>query len=311
MKDTLLLTGFGYEAEICAQRGANLVALRKPELGMDVLRTPRTLDTFFQTNPYLWGIPILFPPNRISGACFEFERREYRFPMNEPEIGNFIHGVLHETALPCIRSSPTEAEFLFDADETHPYMTFPHAFQMRVLYRLTPDGIQQRISITNCSASNMPVALGFHTTFRLPFVSEGDVQDVRLCLGVEREYVRNMDTFLPTGEVLSEFPLRSALLEGTVVPANHTLSRHYDMDSSRRMILKDAAKQMQIVYQADESYRFWMVYNGGSKDFLCVEPQTWLNNCPNAPFDRKAMGFRFICPGQTLTYKTSISLQRM
>ena len=88
------LSAFGYEAEICPERGANLISLTRPELHMSSLRTPSSLEDFTKSNPYLWGVPVLLPPNRISGAKFEFEGREYVFPMNEPTIGNFIHGML-------------------------------------------------------------------------------------------------------------------------------------------------------------------------------------------------------------------------
>ena len=114
------LSAFGYEAEICPERGANLVSLTKPELKMRSLRTPDSLDDFTNFNPYLWGVPVLLPPNRISGAKFEFEGREYVFPMNEPAIGNFIHGMLHETALPCTEQAFDHAEFIFRATKDQP-----------------------------------------------------------------------------------------------------------------------------------------------------------------------------------------------
>ena len=56
------LSAFGYEAEICPERGANLVSLTKPELKMRSLRTPDSLDDFTNFNPYLWGVPVLLPP---------------------------------------------------------------------------------------------------------------------------------------------------------------------------------------------------------------------------------------------------------
>ena len=80
------------------------------------------------------------------------------------------------------------------------------------------------------------------------------------------------------------------------------------MDESREMRLMDLERGVQIIYRALEPYAYWMIYNGGSKDFLCVEPQTWVNNCPNAPFDRDKTGFAFIRPGETKTYETIFAL---
>ena len=84
----------GYEAKINASRGANCISLTYPEKGVSVLREPdysAPLD-----NPYLYGMPVLFPQNRISGGKFEFEGRVYDFGINEPNTGCFIHGTLHE-----------------------------------------------------------------------------------------------------------------------------------------------------------------------------------------------------------------------
>lgn len=305
---TVHLSAHGYEADILPERGANLAALTRPALGLSSVRTPASLESFTTENPYLWGIPILLPPNRISGAQFTFEGRTYRFPMNEPAIGNFIHGMLHETPVLCVEQAADHAVFLFRATAEQPYMTFPHAFTLRIAFALEEDGLHQRITVTNDSTQNMPFALGFHTTFALPFVQGGRVEDVRLKLGVAEEIVRNMDTFLPTGEVIAASPLRQALLQGTLQPCMHTISRHFAMDASREMRLTDAVRGVQLIYRAQPPYAYWMLYNGGRKDLLCVEPQTWVNNCPNAPFDREKTGFRFLTPGESRTYETQLTL---
>ena len=308
---TVHLSAFGYEAEICPERGANLISLTRPELNMRSLRTPGSLEDFTQSNPYLWGVPVLLPPNRISGAKFEFEGREYVFPMNEPAIGNFIHGMLHETALPCVEQSASHAEFLFHATRERPYMTFPHAFTLRIRFELREDGMHQIIAVVNDSEQNMPFALGFHTTFGLPFVEGGRPEYVRLKLGVGDEIERNMDTFLPTGGVIADSPMRQEMLNGTFRPCEHVISRHFAMDESREMRLMDAEHGVQLIYRALPPYAYWMVDNCGSREFLCVEPQTWVNNCPNTPFDREKTGFAFVAPGETRTYDTTFTLTRM
>ena len=39
-----------------------------------------------------------------------------------------------------------------------------------------------------------------------------------------------------------------------------------------------------------------------------MEPQTGVNNCPNAPFDREKTGFQFLTPGESRTYETQLTL---
>lgn len=82
-----------YTAVITPSRGANCVSLRNTEYGAVILRElPMGAKP---DNPYLYGMPVLFPVNRISGGRFEFEGREYIFPINEPNTGCHIHGTLH------------------------------------------------------------------------------------------------------------------------------------------------------------------------------------------------------------------------
>ena len=61
-----------YIAQINVSRGANCISLRHEGYGAKILREPEytRLD-----NPYLYGMPILYPNNRISGGRFSFENR--------------------------------------------------------------------------------------------------------------------------------------------------------------------------------------------------------------------------------------------
>ena len=81
-----------YTAEINLSRGANCISLRNRKYGAVILREPdysKELD-----NPYLYGMPILYPVNRISGGKFEFEGREYVFPINEFVSINQMENIL-------------------------------------------------------------------------------------------------------------------------------------------------------------------------------------------------------------------------
>ena len=77
-----------YSAKINITRGANCISLKNSKYNASVLREPdysKPLD-----NPYLYGMPILYPVNRISGGSFMFDCRRYTFPINEPNfIGRF------------------------------------------------------------------------------------------------------------------------------------------------------------------------------------------------------------------------------
>ncbi|MDD3336517.1 MAG: aldose 1-epimerase [Eubacteriales bacterium] len=310
MRNGIHLRAYGFEAEVLGERGANLISFACPALEAEALRTPPTENAFQTSNPYLFGIPILFLPNRISGGRFTFEGRVYVFPINEAKTGNYLHGTLHETPMQCVMRSEEQAVFEYRATRDRPYLTFPHAFSMRVSYTLSRGGITQQIRIENQSEQNMPVALGFHTTFSLPFVSGGTADDIRLMLDADKEYLRDPKTYLPTGEVDASFDIKHPLLEGSFSPCALNISRHFSMGSQRNMVLTDMRKKISLRYSADENYGFWIVYNGGRQDLICVEPQTWVNNCPNAPFDRQETGFSYLSPGEARTYRTYLTIEK-
>ena len=92
MERVVNLSSGAYTAKINLSRGANCIALRNTKYQATILREPNyeALD-----NPYLYGMPILYPNNRISGGRFLFEGREYVFPVNEPSTHCHIHGFLH------------------------------------------------------------------------------------------------------------------------------------------------------------------------------------------------------------------------
>jgi len=296
-----------YYAEILPERGGNCIRLSKN--GIEALRTPQSPDTFRTDNPYLYGTPLLFFPNRISGGAFDFDGRTYTLPVNEPATGCFLHGTLHEEPFAIVEQTETTLRLQYTATKQKPYLMFPHAFTLELSYHLSDSGLAQTAVFRNDSDMPMPVALAFHTTFRIPFVPKGSPDTVRLTLDTAEEYGRNMANYLPDGTRYADHELQSMLDNGTLCPAAHTISRLYRMGSAHTMELQDRESGARIRYTAGDTYGYWMVYNGGNHDFLCVEPQSWLSNAPNAPFDRSETGFDALNPSETRTYTTNLSIE--
>lgn len=301
------LKAHGYTAWILPERGGSCVRLSR--WGAEILRTPDSMADY-EINPYMLGTPLLFFPNRISGGCFVFEGREYSLPVNEPATGCFLHGTLHATPFEVVERGENHATLRYVATPEKPYLTFPHAFTLTLEWLLEADGLHQTVSFRNDSALNMPVALAFHTTFRLPFTEEGQPEAVRMALDTSLEYSRNMANYLPDGGCTADYPDKEALAKGEYAPSAHAISRFFRMGDIKCMCLTDAAAGIRATYQAFAPYDYWMVFNGGAKNLICVEPQSWLSNCPNAPFPREEQGFDFIRPGEIRTYRTRMSIQR-
>ena len=303
--DSIFLNGFGYAAQIAPARGGSLLRLARPALKAESLRTPPDgpLD-----NPFLYGTPLLFPPNRIAGGRFAFEGRDYALPVNEPATGCFLHGALHRTPFQ-VRYADTLCAKLFYHAPAGAYMGFPHAFSILLTYRLSERGLLQQADVTNDSPERMPMGLGWHTAFRIPFLPDSAPEDIRLQASVEAEYPRDMHTYLPTWDTVDDSSLRRALNEGTLTPCKESLSRHFRQGNAHRMTLMDVRSGVQIGYDTPD-YDFYMIYNGGAGDFICVEPQTWVNDAPHAPYPPEESGFCALEPGDTRRLSSLFSIEK-
>ena len=308
MKRPIKLESGEWSAEIDLTHGANCVSLRNRKYGAVLLREPPKVGEL--DNQYLYGMPILFPVNRIENGVFEFEGRQYVFPINEPTTGCHLHGELHRTVFEPIEISKNNIKCRYVATRAKPYLSFPHEFEIAMEYELKDEGFYHTVTVTNLSEQNMPLFLGFHTTFNTLFTGDSRPEDIRAFANISEEYERNMDiNYLPTG-VKPEFDATStALADGTYKPFEEKVSRHYR--GQGRMSLTDVKKGLRVVYENDEKYGFRLIYNGGSDGYICLEPQTCLANCPNSPFSREEGGFDFIPSHTSKSYHSKIYLEEI
>ena len=293
-----------FTAVINLSRGANCISLRQEALGACLLREPTYAEG---EHPFLYGMPLLFPVNRISGGGFTFEGRDYRFPINEESTGCHLHGVLHAHPFSLIEGDGTYAVCLCHVDGSELYPSFPHTFEIRITYRLEADGLTQLTEITNLSDTAMPCLIGYHTTFCVPFIRGGEV---RVTAQLSQEYARGAD-YLPTGEIPEPDEVMRALTTDGFDPLSRPISRHCRAGGTGRMVLEDIRHGQRVVYENDEAWRFRLIYNGDADGFLCLEPQNCMVDAPNNVFGRKRSGFDAIEPGAKRCFRSAIRLEQI
>jgi len=248
-KNRIHLSSGGYTAVIDLRRGANCISLRHAGYDARILREPDA--AWPGDSPFLYGMPILFPVNRISGGSFCFEDRQYTFPINEPVTGCHLHGKLHETAFVLLEKEENRLLCSCCVAENSLYPGFPHAFEIRMEYELDRDGLHHRVEVFNRSQTNMPVLLGFHTTFNACFAMNSSGRAIRVQAQIAEEYARNMKNYLPTGEKPAFDAVSNALNAGTFDPFAAPTSRHYRSTPGGRMVLYDGEKDLSVVYETD------------------------------------------------------------
>ncbi len=296
-----------YTAEINLSRGANCISFRNQKYGVEVLREPdytKGLD-----NPYLYGMPILFPVNRISGGEFEFEGRRYAFPINEPSTNCHLHGFLHQAEFDLIEQGESLVKCRYISDELYEF--FPHKFMVELTYSLSKNGLLQETCIYNLSDTNMPNFLGFHTTFNVPFVNDSCGENVRIFAEIGDEIEREMSNYLPTGRRLSNTELSRRFNKRKFVPVGEPISKHYQAVKTGKIELMDSEKGLKVRYENDAKFGWRLFYNGNADQYICLEPQTCMVNCQNLDFDRNTTGFDFIEPNSSKKYISQISVEEM
>lgn len=294
--------------------GSNLVSLKYRNKGIDLLREPESERQFWDM-PFLYGVPVLFPPNRIEDGTFSFGGTTYRFKLNEPETNNHSHGIVFEEAWTLRRAEtidgvPTVVTEFESAKYPEAQKQFPHDFVLRLTFRLQGASLRKTVTLINRGDKPIPWGFGYHTTFNFPFRPGGDPKLCKFAIDVDSQWMLT-DRFLPTGELRStdlcaEFGAGVDLSEKRLddvflaAPGN---------DGSIEARLEDRGAGIRVVYRNGEPFRHWVIYNDdGQQGYVSPEPYTWVTNAPNLPLDGGLTGVQVLQPGRETHFDSWIAV---
>ena len=301
------ISGGGYVAEFRSDLGGNCYRLYHEPSGSEILRTPSSDEELF-SQVYLFGNPILFPPNRISGASFEFEGRRYEFPLNEPSTGCHIHGELYKKKFSVKEKSGDSVCFFYEA-KSGEYIGFPHAFRLERSYKASLSGLEEEIKVVNLSGEDMPFMLAFHTTFNVPFANGSSGEEAYLECPVGKEHIRN-EKFLPTLEYVGGRARENELSDGTYRIYSSSLSAFYESEGNTALVA-DRENGGCIVYEASEEYKYRMLWRKDGAKFVVIEPQTAAIDCFHLEAPAEEKGLIAIAPGESVTLKTRFAYKSL
>jgi aldose 1-epimerase len=224
---------------------------------------------------------VLAPwPNRLDGGRYTFGGREGSAAIDEPELGNAIHGLVRW--LPWGLRSRTEEAVALDC-VLHPQPAYPWRLELGLEYRLGPDGLAISVRATNASAEPAPFGIGFH-----PYLSLGiPVDDVRLTIPASRKLITD-ERALPVGEEQvdgSSFDFRTTRTVGSTQLDTCFASLVRESDGRVRAQVEGEGRVLEL--WADASFRYLQAYTGDTlepasrrRQGVAVEPMT----CPPNAF---------------------------
>jgi aldose 1-epimerase len=234
---------------------------------------------------------LLIPwPNRIADGRYEFDGRVEQLPLDEPERGNAIHGLVRWAAWGVAerRRDRVVMEYLL-----HPRPGYPFTLALRVEYALEGDGLTVRTEATNVGDETCPYGAGVH-----PYLAgaNGSVDELTLTVPA--------DTVLESDE--RGLPVAARPVEGTDfdfrfpkpvgrLRLDHCFGGLAREDDGRAWVRLGNGTSL----WADRSFDYLMVFTGdGLPDVerrsLAVEPMT----CPPNAF-RSGEGLVRLEPGET------------
>ena len=316
-----------YEALLVPQVGANLVRLCHTGIKADILRTPQAneMETFF-SRPQIFGLPLLFPPNRISNGTYTWNGRTYRYPITLPDQHCHHHGLLKTQPFTVTRCEEgdeavvVEASFCSNDFNDAIFSYFPHRFVCRMVFNLSDQGLTHKVIFENLDDAEMPLGVGFHTPINVPFVAGSDPAACRLRLSAGKQWLLSPDRTLPTGEIIelsdelgklrtpegmrpTGSPLEALLTDCAI----ETAGKPY-----HGAIMTDTANGLQLFYEVDENVKFWTLWNnGGGVPWICPEPQTWAIDAPNVKMPHEVTGFRTLAPKSTWEMVSKFYMQSL
>jgi Galactose mutarotase and related enzymes len=322
-EEAVYFTAGDYEAVMIPKIGANIIELKHKVLGCNIIRTPETLKEF-KSKPIIFGIPILFPPGRIEDGKYSVNDMAYELPINDTIRNNHYHGIINKLPFTVTSTKVNKIEeyveievsFWSNSFNEDVFRYFPHEFQCQMTYKLSKKGLEQKITFINCSEKLMPLGVGFHTAFNVPFQADSKKENYALTLSVGDKWLVN-SRYLPTGNKVNLCDYEKKYRDGGVIPLEHPVNDTYTVQPLsfqgtpfNGAIIEDKEKNIKLYYEFGKDYKFCTVWNNeASSDFICIEPQTWMNNAPNLKLSSEETGFRVLLSGEKWSETTKIFIE--
>ena len=106
---------------------------------------------------------------------YSFKGKNYQLPINEPALGNAIHGLLARKSFTLVKQSSSSVTLKHEYKGEEPNYPFP--FQFQYTYTLTDSGaLEVTFEAKNTGSGSLPFACGWHPYFSFPDTTVDDLE---------------------------------------------------------------------------------------------------------------------------------------
>ena len=247
---------------------------------------PGTLTTARDAGSY----PLVPFSNRVGHASLQWNGTSHPLVRNFGAEPHAIHGVGWQRAWTVLEA---DTAFALLSYEHKPDAYWPFAFDTSQAFRLTPEGLELSLSITNQSDKPVPVGMGWHPFFikrpggRIDFDATG-----RWEMGPEK---------LPTHRLASQgihAPCASLDVDHCYDGWNGTVQLHDDVLDVR---LTSGLSRL-------------VVFTNATREFVAVEPVSHVNNAINMVstmgLSAADLGLHVLQPAESMSCSMGIFARR-
>lgn len=240
---------------------------------------------------------VLAPwPNRIENGSYEFGDMRLQLPLNEPETGTAIHGLVRGVPWNLVEQATDRVlmEYVLE-----PQPGYPFTLALIIEYELSAAGLAVTTTARNAGSEACPYGCGQH-----PYLTLGTPTIDGLRLQVPgRTVLKSDERGLPMGSEPvegTEYDFRAGRTIGTTVLDNAYTDLERGADGRARVSLDVSAGGGGVTLWVDKSYPYLMVFSGDplpdvARRSLAVEPMT----CPPNAF-RTHESLIVLDPGESI-----------
>jgi aldose 1-epimerase len=221
-------------------------------------------------------------PNRVAGGRWTWKGRELQLPVNDPDTGAALHGLVYDKTWDVERADEHAVSLTY-ALPSHPGYPFP--LQLRASYELGEGGLACSLTAANTGDDAAPVGLGVHPYIAAP----GPVDELVVTIPA--------DTLLETDDAWQEAGRLDVEVAGTDFRSGRRLGSQ-ELDAAFTDVRHDGTGRTEtcvelpggptVLLWSGSSCRWWLLYTGHTlppPDFrrsIAVEPMTCPPNALNS-----------------------------
>jgi len=207
--------------------------------------------------------------NRVRNGNYSFEGRNYQLPINEPNLGNAIHGFLARKKFEILEKTCNQefAEVSFIHKYQGGFPGYPFPFIFTTTYRLSSKGLLAvNFTCKNTGETNMPFACGWHPYFK---ISDAEIKHLEITFSPTLKYISDAQ-MIPMAEEIVSFPMPVRFSE-------MTLDNVFKLESQTVHLTELTDNETKIslfLKQNSEDFPFLVVFAPSSENCVAIEPMT-------------------------------------